>query len=102
MDETVVVDAVEDADMEAVTIMHAFDASNVVQSGLLLAEGHATDVVKAIPQGQGRPGEDSVQSSRTPREPSHADPCMHERMATSVLRSCREDLCRAVPHTAIW
>ena len=47
--------------------------------------------------------EDSSQSSRTPKG------CFlmlnlfkHERVATTVLRSCREDLGRAVPRMATW
>ena len=82
-------DVVQDADVEAATIVVP-TASGVVPSAPL-SGGHATDVVKAMLAGTGKDdGDNSFQPSE------------HERMATTVLRSCRADLGRAVPRTAIW
>ena len=69
---------------------------------LVLAERHATDVVKVMQQGQADAMKTVPSRLEHQRELSHAEPCKHERVATRVLRSCREDLGRAVPRMAIW
>ena len=58
VDETVGVDIVQDADVEAATIVVP-TASGVVPSAPL-SDGHATDVVKAMLQGQARTMETTV------------------------------------------
>ena len=88
-DEAVV--SVEDADVEAATIVD-LDASDVVQSILLV--GDQADASETTVSNRLENGERELRSS--------ANLVSVKRMATTVLRSCHEDLSRAVPRTTIW